>query len=122
MLGPRRPEHYLVFVAESDDRFYPQDCVEAWYNIIQDEAQPWLDETCLLEVTNPTARDHPSLSPAEGDDPSPSPEAAATTQKNKRRRYLGWTAAQRTSLNVNKVEMSQELRDMVQICNRAAMI
>ena len=122
MLDPRHPEDSLFFVAESDYRFYPEDCISSWYEIVQDETLPSLDET-TLEETEPFAgeEEEPSPSPAgEGGDPSPSPEDTAAARRPKKRRYLGWTAAQKTGRSAADVEVSQELRDLVQCCNRAA--
>ena len=122
MLDSRHPEDSLFFVAEQDYRFYPEDCIASWYEIIEDEEQPWLDEN-LEESAQEPGGHQPSPSPAEEEDPSPSPEAPEVTgSKIKRRRYHGWTAAQRTTRRAGEVRVSPELREMVQICNRAAMI
>ena len=123
MLDPRHPEDSLFFVAESDYRFYPEDCVESWYEIVQDEEQPWLHEQLLVETAPPVMEDPPSPAPATDTEPSPAPaEEAPARPPKKRRGYQGWMAAQRTALTANEVEVSRELRDLVQICNRAAMI
>ena len=120
MLDPRHPEDTLFFVAESDYRFYPQDCLPGWYDIIQNEGTPWLDERLTVVVPPSLALAAPSPSPAEEhDEPSPAP---AKKQKPKvpQKRYLGWSAAQRPEGKASEVEVSREVRDMVQICNRAA--
>lgn len=120
MTDPRHPEDSLFFVAESDYRFYPEDCIQDWYAVVQDERVPWLDET-LAEVDPPDlppAEQEPSPAPVEGDDPSPSPDEKE--KEPKRRKYLGWMAAQRPTVKATNLQVSQELRDLVQLCNRAA--
>ena len=122
MLDPRHPEDSLFFVAESDYRFYPGDCISNWYEILEDEDEPWLDER-LTEVVPPTlALEAPSPSPVRDDDPSPSPDEQELPKVPQKRKFLGWSAAQRPESKASELEVSQELRDMVQICNRAAKI
>lgn len=123
MLDPRHPEDSLFFVAESDYRFYPQDCIESWYEVCMDESIPWLDENLnVVTEPSPAPAEEPSPSPAEGTASSPSPKSAATKAAPQKRKFMGWTAAQRTDRKAGEVEIAEELRDMVQICNRAAMI
>ena len=122
MLDPRHPEGSLFSVAESDCRFYPEDCVETWYDILQDEEQPWLlEDLTELHPSSSSGGEQPSPSPAEGEEPSPSPAEGEEPKEGqiKRRKYLGWSAAQRIAKKATEVEISPELREMVQICNRA---
>ena len=122
MLDPRHPEDSLFFVAESDYRFYPGDCISNWYEILEDEDEPWLDER-LTEVVPPAlALEAPSPSPVRDDDPSPSPDEQDLPKVPQKRKFLGWSVAQRPESKASELEVSQELRDMVQICNRAAKI
>ena len=121
MLDPRHPEDTLFFVAESDYRFYPEDCIQDWYQIVMDEGRPSLDEN-LQELSPAPAGNEPSSPPGMGDEPSPSPAEQESEGHTKRRKFQGWQAAQRTTQQAGKVDISPELRELVQICNRAAMI
>ena len=122
MLDPRHPEDALFFVAESDYRFYEKDCIPNWYDVVLDETLPSLDKPGdIAEPFAGTEEAQPSPAPAE-EGGAPTEEAASPQQEPKKRKFAGWTGAQRTKQAAHQVEISQELRDCVQICNRAAMI
>ena len=119
MLDVRHPEDTLFIVAEQDYRFYPEDCVADWYGVVADVSRPGLDHN--RKVIMEDRPEPPSPSPA-GDPPSPSPDEDVTTKpRDKKRKYIEWFAAQHPT-ETNQEDISKELRELVQLCNRASMI